>query len=76
MSTLELAVDLVNPHERTILEVGELAFACISMFRSLGVQKWILEEYCHLQKLNYNFQFDTSTYNLAQDKLLSGQGTK
>ena len=68
-STLELSLDLVNAYEQTILEAGELAFAFISMLRSSGVQTWVLEEYRHLQQLNYNFQFDTSTYSLVQEKI-------
>ncbi|CAE7941384.1 IDE [Symbiodinium sp. KB8] len=67
VSTLELSVDLTDTNDQTVLEVGELVFAFISMIRSLGIQGWVLKEYTHLQKLNYNFQFDTATYNLVQD---------
>ena len=60
-------MDLTDTNDQTVLEVGELVFAFISMIRSLGIQGWVLKEYTHLQKLNYNFQFDTATYNLVQD---------
>lgn len=54
-STFELSIDLVDTNEATIMQVGTLAFAYISMIRSKGVQRWILEEVSKLQELQFHY---------------------
>jgi len=68
-STFEVAVDLTEGavHDEALSEVGELVFAYLSLLRSTGPQGWVFEEQRQLQALDFRFQYDTTTYNLAQD---------
>lgn len=66
-STLELSIDLVDTSETTLMQVGTLAFAYISMLRSKGVQRWIWEEIRELQELQFHFPDEASTASVPFD---------
>ena len=54
-STLELSVDLVNTTEETLMRVGTLAFAYISLIRSKEVQQELWAEIRELHELQFHY---------------------
>lgn len=69
-STFEINVELTESAAKetaSLARVGELVFSYIALLRSSGPQDWVFDEQRQLQALDFRFQYDTTTYNLAQD---------
>ncbi|CAK9074030.1 unnamed protein product [Durusdinium trenchii] len=68
-STLEFSVDLVDTKDTTVMEVGCLIFAYISMLRAKGVQRAVLEEIQELQQLSFHYPdiSNSSPFDFVQD---------
>ena len=54
-STFELSIDLVDTTEATLIQVGTMVFAYISMMRSKGVQTELWEEIRELHELQFHY---------------------
>ena len=69
-STLELSVDLVNTTEETLMRVGTLAFAYISLIRSKEVQQELWQKSGNCMSCSFTTQMNWGVQRLLLRSIL------